>query len=316
MSEAIARRALGLWDLGDGDLKLVAQRENMVFRVSGPGNGYALRLHRPGYRSEAELNSELDWLAHLHKCGLHVPLPVAARDGNCLHWLDGYPVSVLTWLSGKPMGETGGTLDVADRPGAFDAIGEAMARLHEASDAWQVPEAFQRCRWDYDGLLSEKPLWGRFWDNPQLSPRQRELIKTARDRAREQLRLVERTEDFGLIHADLVRENVLFSEGAPQLIDFDDGGYGFRLFDVATTLNKNREEADYSELEAAFFEGYRRVRPVDLDHLSLFTLLRSFTYLGWIISRMDEPGASGRCARFIDNAVTLSQDFLAAETAG
>ena len=315
MTEDIVRQALGQWGLEGCDFKLVAQRENRVYRVYSPDGSRALRLHRPGYRTEAELISELVWLEQLHRGGLNVPLPVTALDGNMLQRVHDVPVSLLTWLAGSPMGETGGKLEVADRTGAFRAVGEAMARLHEVSDAWQVPAHFQRFNWNLDGLVGETPLWGRFWENPQLSRQQQQLISAARDCAVDRLRGIENTEDYGLIHADLVRENVLFSDNKPQLIDFDDGGYGFRLFDVVTTLNKNRGEPDYVDLQAAFLDGYRRIRPIDTEHLPLFRVLRAFTYLGWIMTRMDEPGASTRCARFIENAVSLSQEFLATDAA-
>ena len=34
---------------------------------------------------------------------------------------------------------------------------------------------------------------------------------------------------------DLVRENVMVDGDKLQLIDFDDGGFGFNLYDLATT---------------------------------------------------------------------------------
>ena len=86
----------------------------------------------------------------------------------------------------------------------------------------------------------------------------------------------------------------------------------FASFDIATTLLKNRGEPDYPVLQAALLEGYRRVRPIDTKALPLFVLLRAFTYLGWIVPRMDEPGATERCGRFIENATVLSHEYLGA----
>jgi Ser/Thr protein kinase RdoA (MazF antagonist) len=117
--------------------------------------------------------------------------------------------------------------------------------------------------------------------------------------------------DYGLIHADLVRENVMLNEDKLQLIDFDDAGFGFRLFDLATTLLKNLTEPDYPALRSALIEGYRSVRPIDTDALDLFILLRALTYVGWIITRMDEDGSEIRNQRFIVNARALAQQLLA-----
>ena len=95
-----------------------------------------------------------------------------------------------------------------------------------------------------------------------------------------------------------------------QLIDFDDSGYGFRLFDLATTLLRNMRETDYPALRDALIAGYLSVRTIDLAALDLFILLRSATYAGWIITRMDEPGSKARNQRFIGTTRVLARSYL------
>ena len=97
---------------------------------------------------------------------------------------------------------------------------------------------------------------------------------------------------------------------AVQLIDFDDGGFGYRLFDIATTLLNNRNEPDYNALKSALIEGYLSVRQIDLDALDLFVALRAATYVGWIMTRMGENGAEARNRRFIDTTIALARSFL------
>ena len=48
------------------------------------------------------------------------------------------------------------------------------------------------------------------------------------------LAALEDSADYGLIHADLISENMLWTGEHPYLIDFDDGGWGFRDFELAT----------------------------------------------------------------------------------
>ena len=208
------------------------------------------------------------------------------------------------------MGRTGEPLGTDDRPGLFRAIGREMARLHTVSDDWTPPPTFTRCAWDRDGLLGDSPLWGRFWENPSLTPGQRAHFLQVRELADAELAGMENALDYGLIHADLVRENIMVDGDRLQLIDFDDAGFGFRLFDLATTLIKNRPEPDYPDLKAALIDGYRSQRPIDTDALDLFLLLRALTYMGWIIPRMDEDGSAQRNRRFISVALQLSEAFL------
>lgn len=311
MTMAAAQRALSLWPVHPVSCSMAAQRENIVYRVTDrDGRAYALRVHRPGYRSDAEIGSELQWMAGLESNGLDVPRPIASVHGRLIEESDGHLVDLLTWLDGRPMGRVGQPLDLADRFQTFFNLGAAMARLHAVSDRWTPPAGFMRPRWDIDGLTGEDPLWGRFWDNPALGNDEREMLIRARDMARTALLAFGTDLDYGLIHADLVRENVLVDGDRVRLIDFDDSGFGFRLFDIATALLKNRGEPDYPALEAALLAGYRQHRSLDDASLHIFMMLRAFTYLGWIIPRLNETGAPARNLRNIAPALELARAFL------
>jgi len=154
------------------------------------------------------------------------------------------------------------------------------------------------------------PFWGPFWDNPDLTPPQRALMLDARARADAALARIEASLDFGLIHADAITENVMIHDGRLALIDFDDGGWGFRDFDLATVLMRQLGAPDYPALRAALLTGYAARRPVDPATLDLFLMLRALTYAGWIIPRMAEPGGPARSARAIATALPLILAWL------
>src|SRR5580693_7917116 len=66
-------------------VELINVSENHTYRVEDPATGvrYALRLHRPGYRSAAEIESELDWIDALRRDGIvDTPPTVDAKDGS------------------------------------------------------------------------------------------------------------------------------------------------------------------------------------------------------------------------------------------
>lgn len=308
MTEIIAD-ALALWGFQDASCAFVAGRENRVYRVTTEAGSHALRVKRPGYRDEVELESELAWLAAMDRAGLSVPAPVPSLAGRLLERVgDGF-VDVVTWLPGNPMGKSRVSLALSDRIGGFRALGGEMARLHQACDAWEPPDGFRRCRWDIEGLVGDMPVWGAFWQNPTLDDRTRALFSSFRDAARS--RLAEASPEFGLIHADLVRENVLFDGPVIRMIDFDDGGLGYRLFDLATVLLKTLDEPDYPALKAALIDGYIGRKPLDLSLLDLFIALRALTYVGWIVPRMDEPGGLARNVRFVEEARNLCEGYFA-----
>lgn len=315
MTDAALKQALRLWGLADRPCQLIAERENRVYRIEAPQGPVALRLHRPGLRTLAELQSELDWMAALAAGGLTVPRPVPALDGRMVHTVGTIIADVLTWLPGAPMGRDGRLGAQDDLAGAYRELGGQMAQLHRLSDGWTPPQGFVRPAWDRDGLVGERPLWGRFWENPLLTAPQATLLRQARDRAGARLGALAQGADYGLIHADLVPENVLMAPDGPGLIDFDDGGHGFRLFDLATALNRTLRADDPAPLGRALLDGYRAARPIDLDALPLFQALRSFTYVGWIVPRLREAGAEARAARSIALACTMAERLLDEEPA-
>jgi len=305
------RAFLAQWGLADAPCALVATRENQTFRVETPQGLAALRLRRPGLRSHAELASELAWTAALAEAGLIVPAPFPTRNGQLVAQVDGHTADLVRWIDGTPLSTGAGLVDLPDGEGTFFALGETAARLHDICDAWAPPADFVRHAWDTDGLLGETPVWGRFWENPHLSPEQRDLVSAARHRALEMLTELAPSLDYGLIHADLTHENVILTDDGPALIDFDDGGWGFRAFELATVINHTRRSAAPEPLIAALIDGYQSRRAFDTQVLPLFQALRAFTYLGWIVPRLAEPGAAARATRFVTQATDMAAALLA-----
>jgi Ser/Thr protein kinase RdoA (MazF antagonist) len=308
--DAIVEAALAEWDLMGADYHLVAERENSVFQVRHKGGTFALRLHRPGYRNDAELCSELSWMRMLSDHGLLVPTPQATKDGQLLCTINGFQIDCLNWLDGTPLGKTGHPITIENLPKHMVSIGRDVARLHHYSDAWALDADFTRWHWDQDGLLGDQPVWGTFWENPDLSDAQRALFLEAKAFANQQLSKHHTSLDYGLIHADLVRENILLGEQGTQFIDFDDGGYGYRLFELATLLSKLTDRDDFEQMKAALLDGYRQMRPIDTALLDLFMMIRALTYLGWIIPRLSEPGGAARNVRFIATAEHWASKLL------
>lgn len=306
------QKALARWGIADANVTLLAQRENWVYRVEpNMAPAVVLRFHRPGYRTEVELLSELQWLAYLTEQGLCVPQPIVSAQQKMLEPVGGFQVSCLSHLSGVALGQTGQPLAHANRNELFYRLGATVATLHTASDAWKLPRQLTRSHWDRAGLLGKQALWGSYQQHPQITQSQHDILDAASARAEAHLRACENTLDYGLIHADLVRENILIAtDGQIQLLDFDDGGFGFRLFELATALLKNSTEANYPALEHALLSGYRSQRPIDSSALPLFLFLRASTYLGWIVPRLHEAGGQQRSQRFINTAIKFAKNYL------
>ncbi|WP_424944540.1 phosphotransferase enzyme family protein [Aliiroseovarius crassostreae] len=307
------KEALKAW--GAQHVRMIKDRENQVHEVRIGRTRAALRLHRPGYMSAPAIRSEIDWMAALSSAGMEVPAPVKTPDGQTVVPLStGRLATMVSWVDGHPIGEGGVPLDmpVEEQVALYHKLGRELARLHNITDTLTLPDGFTRHRWDLDGLLGENPFWGRFWESPELTEEERHLINRARavahDRAQAYL---ENGADFGLIHADALRENVFIKDGELTLIDFDDAGFGFRLYELAVMMTQNEDEPAADQIRDAAIAGYRELRDFSAeaeDLLPMFTMLRRFASMGWAVPRYTLGSDASRS--YAQKAVQAAREFL------
>jgi Ser/Thr protein kinase RdoA (MazF antagonist) len=297
MIESLAAEAAAHW--GGKVLRLISGRENEVFEMLLPGGARAaLRLHRTGYQPEASIRSELWWCAGLAARGVNVPAALPNRDGDLLVTLpNGRWASVIEWIEGEELGKAGVpyTTPLPLLLERHHALGRLVRNLQETTLALTLPEGFERPRWDLDGLTGEAPFWGRFWDHPAASLEQRNSLLRARDALRE---LLGGRESVQLIHADVLRENVLVNGNSVYLIDFDDSGWGFPLYDLGTCLSQNLYEPAYEGIRDALMAGYGTD---DRQMVELMTLARTCASVGWTMPRLaaDDPINARHIARAV-----------------
>lgn len=320
--QRLAQRALDQWDGEFVSLELIKYRENAVFCATrADGVRSALRVHRLGYHCEASLRSELTWMEQLAAGGIDVPQIIRTREGDHLAHVhseelaESRHVDMLGWLVGSPMGsaEEGIRTDT-DAGALFFEAGAVAARIHLQSAQWRQPNAFKRHAWDEEGLLGADPLWGRFWEFELLDSPQRELIQEARLEARLALRRYGRTLDnFGMIHADFIPDNLMLDGARLQLIDFDDAGFGWHMFELATALFFCLDDPRFAQIEVALLEGYHSVKPLtpaDRAALPLFLALRGMTYLGWLHTRQNAEINADLGPLVVERACQLARAFL------
>lgn len=318
----LARHALQHWDGRFEDIHLIKYRENAVFSARREdGQRVALRIHRNGYHCEAALRSELQWMEALDHAGITVPQII--RTQQHLHLIEvthadiGEPrhIDMLAWLPGATAGtsEAGVQADT-EVDFLFAEAGALAARIHLHAADWQQPDEFVRHAWDEEGLIGATPFWGRFWELEQLTADQRELLQDARRVARRDLRHYGRhLHNFGMIHADLVPENLLIEGERLRLIDFDDAGFGWHMFELATALYFCLDDPRYEQIKTALLAGYHAVKPLseaDRHSLALFLMLRGTTYLGWIHTRQGTPTAIEMAPMLIERACHLAREYL------
>lgn len=291
-------------------VKPLRLRENEVYEVQfAAGQRAALRLHRLGYQTEKSIASELWWCDALAQNGQPVPRPIPSLAGDLLYRLnDGRLVSVVSWVDGHALGEAGVPLDgtVDEQVQRHFLLGKLIAEIHRATDELDIPQNFERHAWGIDGLVGEAPLWGRFWERPDLNPDSQETLDWAREYLCEKLATSRSPQ--GLIHADVLRENVFVGPKGLSLLDFDDSGFGYRWYDLGTVLSQNLKEPGYFAIRDALIQGYDPASTGLADEIDSFTLARCCASVGWAASRLplDHPVQNSH----LDRALTFARSVM------
>lgn len=313
---AIAESALPLFGFDKAcDLELLGHRENAVYKVSTPTcERFALRVHRDGYHTQQALSSELQWMEALDAAGVACPCVRPTTSGalvaNVADPRVEHPrlVDVLGWVDGGPPGEEN-LLET------YRTLGEINAKIHNQAEQWDRPPEFERHAWDEDGLLGSDPLWGRFEDLARLTDEQRDLLCRARDKARAAVIAFGKSdENFGLIHADLLPENIMVAgDGSVRVIDFDDAGFGWHMYDLATAVMFHCGEDHFDALIGAWVAGYRSQRALSDKQLAMlptFILCRVLIALGWAHTRRETDMAKALTDDVIALGCHLSAEYL------
>jgi Ser/Thr protein kinase RdoA (MazF antagonist) len=296
MDDAVGR-AIARFEIEAVAITFVSASENTVYRVdTRDGHRYALRVHRSGYHSIAELESENAWTAALSDAGIQTPRPIPTREGRLYATVpygdagETRHVGLTEWLDGEPMAallSRGDPRLVA----ACGRLGELIARMHLHTDGFVPPTGFARHRLDGEGLIGDDPWWGPFWHVPEFSRQERQRVLKFRESMRHRLAAYGTGPAvFSLIHADLVPTNVLVrADGVVGAIDFDDAAFGYRLYDIATPLTRLYANQNFERLRDAILSGYQRHRPLTAEEVSLlpmFQLVRCLVTIGWYDSRL------------------------------
>lgn len=290
MADEVARSALRRYDLPPARAELVNVSENVTYRIGEPDadSTVFLRVHRPRYNSITEIASELSWIEALRRdADVRTPEVVPSTDGSRFvvveHAITGPRVCVL--FRRCPGAEPGIDDDLA---ASFERLGEASATIHRHSERWAPPSWFDRRSWNYDTTLGDRPHWGRWSDRPDVGDAEGALLRRAAHTIQERLAVYgcDRAR-YGLVHADMRLANVLLDGPRTYVIDFDDCGYSWYLYDLATALTLIEDAPAAPDLVQAWLRGYQQVRALDgkdLAAIPSLVMMRRLLVMAWLAS--------------------------------
>jgi len=252
---------------------IAAGIENTNYFVTTDRGRFVLTLYE---RLPAnELPFYLNLMAHLAKAGAQVPAPEPDRTGALFSLLNGKPAGLVARIDGASVHEPA----IAH----CEAVGEALGRLHVASQSYRARLANRR-----------GPVWWRQMARvvqPFLTPEQRTLLA---DELKFQSAFGKVKLPKGAIHGDLFCNNVLFhGTRVAGIIDFGFAATDFFAYDLAITVNDWCADGDSGHaLEparvAALTHAYHAVRPLNDDERAQWPALLRAAALRFWVSRLHD----------------------------
>lgn len=215
----------------------------------------------------------LDLMAYLAEHDLPCAHPIAARKGGYLQTLKGKPAALVKRLEGRSI----------EQPSTTECtqVGAVMAHLHLEGQAFASHRDNPRGLDWFD--------WASGQLQGMLTDADRELLDN-------ELAFHQGLETAGLpagvIHADLFRDNVLFSDGRlTGVIDLYYACHGTFIYDVAVAANDWCSQSDgslnYDNLRA-LLESYQQVRPLtDAERPLWPAMLRAGALRFWLSRLVD-----------------------------
>ena len=325
----LAREATARWELRDPRITPVAYRENMTFRVDARDahsphfpHFFALRVHQAHYRTDEQIRSELAFMEALRERGVGTPQVVPAADGSPFVVVESdlvpeaRQIDLFEWIESRPLRAAGE--DTALEPGelaeVYEEVGRQAAAIANAAEDWPRPPGFTRPAWDAEGIFGKDALLGDWRLLASLTTAQRGLLERLVEKLDAELAAFGKAPDrYGLSHGDFLPENILLCSDGVRLIDFDDCGEGWLLFDFATALFDMLGQPALDPCLGAMVSGFRERRALPDEHLGLlpsFFLARIVSYLGWCATRTHLKKASQLAPRLVEAIEGFGPGYL------
>jgi Ser/Thr protein kinase RdoA (MazF antagonist) len=310
-----AQRALGEFGCHPAaSVRLLNVSENATYRAEDPGTGPCiLRVHRLGYHSEQEIASELAWMDALRSAaGVRTPRVLPAPDGRRIVTIADEATGQqrhcvrFEFLPGTEPGE--------DSVAHFEELGEITARMHRHARQWQRPAGFTRFHWDYDAAFGREARWGRWQDGVGVGTAEREILGRLDATLAGRLKRFGTGPDrYGLVHADTRLANLLVDDGKVSVIDFDDSGFSWYVYDAGTSVSFFEHQPQVPALIDGWLTGYRRVAGLpaeDEAEIWTFILYRRLLLVAWIGSHTAADIARELGAQYTKDSCDLAEQYL------
>ncbi|HKR05303.1 MAG TPA: phosphotransferase [Bacteroidia bacterium] len=243
--------------------KLIRQSNNYIFEVE-PFE--ILRLSPSVHQSYETVLSELEWILFVHSHGVKVVKPLLSTAGKLVEKIeygnDYYTAVLFEKAKGVEIGDKESTPDVFFKMGTLTGQLHAITKLYNPSPSvmprkvWHSaePDNVKKCL-----PAAENHLYGKFTNYLSVA-----------------MQNTQHRNNFGVVHNDISRGNMLLNDGGLTLFDFEDCCYSWFVNDIAgifyyVLLNNKKDIKENLEYLQHFMEnfwrGYKSANQLNPDEI-------------------------------------------------
>lgn len=253
-----------------------------VFEFVCDKRSYILKVIKSDRTDQDRLESEVIWLNYLKENGISVAYPVKSAQGN---YIERFQISevesyyFISYIKAEGITPRAHFSDLKRYPEAFLVDwGSYVGKMHKLSSSFHPPKS-----------SFSRPHWKEAIDFFDLSDCPQSQIKIV-DRFKETIERIESLprsmSNFGLIHNDLLEDNMHINKSEIMAFDFEDSSFNWFVNDIAIAffypvcygLSNRKEQLEYGDyFLTSFLRGYRKekeIGPEDLGSIPLFLKIR------------------------------------------
>ena len=263
-----------------GTLLALNSYENRVYPVGNEDAApLVAKFYRPARWSDAQIREEHGFVGEL--AAREIPVVEPLRFGGAtLHEHGGFRFALFPRQGGRAP-------ELSDRA-VREWLGRFLGRIHAIGATAPYRE---RPALDIESFGVEPSAWllRHDWLPPELRDVYRGVVAQALDGVRASF---ERTGAAATIrlHGDCHEGNVLWTDGGPHFVDFDDSRSGPALQDLWMLLSGDRTEMQLQLADLlAGYEDFMEFDRRELQMLEALRTLRLIHYSAWIARRWEDP---------------------------
>ncbi len=293
MDRSEGRSPLQIFELEDlkklieQNYDLLIDLEKSKFRVRSVNHSYlivtnlgkfVLRLSKiQTYMNHdlADYKFEAEALTYLHSHRIPVIHPFRRKDGEFVSQTDLYGKKYYYILFSFAPGKPNTSLSESQ----YSQIGKIVARMHLQWDVWKP--TYTRFSYTKEKIF-ERPIQIIKQYLGEEYPEYLTAIIQFRDYAKKKLTGLFDSDNYhhyyGIIHGDLHTFNMHFDGDNVTIFDFDEMGYGLRIFDIAgfvytKKIRESKEQLGF-DAQQSFLDGYNSIRKLSQEEIDLIPTLK------------------------------------------